>query len=62
MSRDDLGAEMLICDEKLKELALTSPGKQEEHLRECKKQPLIKATLQQLRQFLRVTQYEARKK
>ena len=33
MTRDDLGAEMIICDQKLEELKLTAPGLRVEHLK-----------------------------
>ncbi len=53
---------MLICDEKLKELALTAPGKQEEHLRAYKKAAAKQGDSTTVEAISKIIQHEARKK
>ncbi len=62
MSRDDLGAKRLICDENLKELALTAPGRQEEHLKACKKAAADQGNSTAVESIFKKIQNEARKK
>ncbi len=51
---------MLTCDEKLKNLALTAPEKQKEHLRTHKKAAADQGNSEAVEEMSKITQREAR--